>query len=208
MSDSGQGAAKGGIGIVILAAGESARMGEPKQLLPFRGTTLLRRTVETALAVSCGPVAVVLGAFAEKIRPTLDNLSVLVLENPGWREGMGTSLRAGLGALLSAQPAISAVIVLLSDQPLLSGTTLGTLVVTHELTGREIVASEYGGTLGVPALFAREFFPELLALDGAAGARQIIATHRARAISVPFADGAVDIDTPADYARLRSCPTS
>ena len=188
-------------GIVILAAGESARMGEPKQLLEFRGKTLLHHAVDAALALRVVPV-VVLGAHANPIRTQLDARPVIVAENSGWREGMGTSLRTGLSALLTAVPKTSAAIFMLCDQPLLTATTLGLLIATHERTGRAIVASEYGGTLGVPALFARSLFPELLALDGAEGARQIIQTHRDKAIGVPFPDGLVDIDTPTDYSCL------
>lgn len=191
-------------GIVILAAGESARMGEPKQLLAYRGTTLLHHAIATALSLPDAAVVVVLGAHAAEIRAQLDEPRVLVAENPNWTDGMGGSLRTGLSALLAAKPGISAAIFLLCDQPLLTTTTLSNLVATRERTGCAIVASEYNGTLGVPALFAREFFQELLALNGAGGARQIIETHRDRAIGVPFQNGGIDIDTPADYVRLRS----
>jgi molybdenum cofactor cytidylyltransferase len=196
-------------GIVILAAGESARMGEPKQLLAYRGKTLLRHTIDIAHSVarillSASPIVVVLGARAGNLREQIDDADVIVAENPDWREGMGTSLRVGLNALLAAHPSIPAVIFLVCDQPLLTADTLGNLITTHERTGSAIVASEYGGALGVPALFARSMFPELLALKGDVGARQIIRAHRDQATGVPFQDGAVDIDTPADYARLGS----
>jgi len=191
-------------GVVILAAGESARMGEPKQLLAYRGKTLLRHTIDTALSLDGAAVVVVLGAHAAQIRAQLDDQRVLVAENPDWRNGMGGSLRTGLSALLAARPDVSAAIFLLCDQPLFSSDALGNLIATHERTGSAIVASEYGGALGVPALFARSMFPELLALKGDVGARQIIRAHRDQATGVPFQDGAVDIDTPADYARLGS----
>lgn len=191
-------------GIVILAAGESARMGEPKQLLPYRGTTLLQHSINTALSVQGATVVVVLGAHAAQIRAELDDPRVLVTVNPDWADGMGSSLRTGLRALLGAQPDVSAAIFLLCDQPRVSTITLDNLVSTHERTGFAIVASEYDGILGVPALFAREMFQQLLALRGSEGARQIIRGHRDEAIGVTFQDGAVDIDTPADYAQLRN----
>ena len=194
-------------GIVILAAGESSRMGAPKQLLTYHGTTLLQHAIDTARELDDAAVVAVLGAHAEQILPQLDAHDILVVENPDWPAGMGGSLRTGLRALLDEHPDISAVIFLLCDQPLLSATTLENLVAAHESTGSAIVASEYDGILGVPALFTRTFFPDLLALEGAAGARQIIWTHRAHAIGVPFSEGAVDIDTPADYARLQSSPS-
>jgi molybdenum cofactor cytidylyltransferase len=193
-------------GVVILAAGESARMGEPKQLLAYRGTTLLQHAIDTAHSIPDAPVVVVLGARAAEIRAKLDPREVLIAENPDWHEGMGGSLRTGLRALLDSHPDISSAAFLLCDQPLLSPAMLGNLIATREQTGSAIVASEYDGILGVPALFGRTFFPALLALEGSDGARQIIWTHRAHAVGVPFAGGAVDIDTPADYARLRSSP--
>jgi molybdenum cofactor cytidylyltransferase len=194
-------------GIIILAAGESSRMGEPKQLLAYHGTTLLQYTIATALLVPCAPVVVVLGAHAAQIRRQIGDACVLIAENRDWHEGMGSSLRTGLRELLDAQPDTDAVIFLLCDQPLLTPETLRKLIAEHEQTGSMIVASEYDGTLGVPALFTRAFYPELLALEGADGARKIIWTHRAHAIGVPFSEGAVDIDTPADYARLKNSPS-
>lgn len=189
-------------GIIILAAGESARMGSPKQLLDYHGKTLLRHTIDTALSLRGAPVVVVLGANAGKIRPTLTGLPVLVAENAGWREGMSSSVRTGLHALLAAHPSISAALFLLCDQPLLSPKTLRDLAAAHGRTGRAIVASDYDGVLGVPALFDHSLFPDLLALEGPGGAKQVISIYRNDAIGVPFDDGAVDIDTPADYACL------
>ena len=189
-------------GIVILAAGESARMGEPKQLLMFRGKTLLHHTIDTALSISGAPVVVVLGAHAAQIRTRLDATCVLVEENSDWRDGMGGSVSTGLRVLLTAHPAISAVIFLVCDQPFLSATTLGVLIATHQQSGRAIIASEYSGALGVPALFARTMFPELLALEGNEGARQLIHAHRDQVVGIPFPDGSVDLDTPADYAAF------
>ena len=195
-------------GIVVLAAGESARMGVPKQLLAFRGKTLLDHAVETAHSIPGAPVAIVLGAHAAQIRPRFDERRAFIVENSDWRDGMGGSLRAGLSGLLAANPALSAVIFMVCDQPLLTATTLGVLIATHQNTDRAIVASEYGGALGVPALFARSMFPALLALDGAEGARQVIHTHREKAVGIPFPDGSLDLDTPADYAPFSEQSTA
>ncbi len=193
-------------GIIILAAGESVRMGEPKQLLAYRGRTLLHHAIEAALTLPGAPVTIVLGAHAARIRAQLSDSRVFITENPDWRTGLSGSIRAGLNALLAAHPGMNAVIFLLCDQPLVSASHLGNLVGTHERTGRAIVASEYGGGLGVPALFSRALFPELLAMNGTEGARQIMHKHPDQAIGVTFHEGAIDIDTPADYARLRRSP--
>lgn len=194
------------VGVVILAAGESARMGEPKQLLEHRGRTLLDHAIDVALSLRVVPV-VVLGAHAGLIRDEIGDRPVIVAENPTWRDGMGASLRIGLRALVAAVPETSAAIFMLCDQPLVSAATLAALISAHQRNDHAIVASEYGGTLGVPALFARPMFVDLFALDATAGAQQVIQAHRERALGIPFPDGVVDIDTPADYSRLRELST-
>ena len=188
-------------GIIILAAGESTRMGRPKQLLPYHGSTLLSQTVATALSLG-GPVVVVLGAHAVEIRARLHDPRVLLAENPRWPEGMGSSVRAGLTTLLAAHPDISAVILMVCDQPFITGALLQDLIAEHRRSGRDIVASKYSNTLGVPALFSSEVFAELLGLEGSCGARKIIEKHRQRTAEVPFPEGAMDIDTPGDFLTL------
>lgn len=191
------------IGIVILAAGESARMGSPKQLLAYRGTTLLQHAVNNAESVPGARVAVVLGAHAPQILASLADPRPLVIENPDWREGMGGSIRSGLRALLAEHAELSSVIFQLCDQPYLSAMMLADLISIHEQTGAAIVASEYNGSLGVPAIFSRDLFPELLALEGATGAKQIIKNHIDQVIGLAFPAGAFDIDTLADFNRLQ-----
>ena len=190
------------VGVVILPAGESARMGVPKQLLDFRGKALLQHAIDIARSLSGARVAIVLGAHAAEIRAGLSEADAHIVENPDWRSGMGGSLRAGLGALIAAHPELSAAIMMLSDQPLVTQQTLADLVAAHAASGRAIVASEYAATLGVPALFARAMFTDLLACDGSGGASQFIRAHRDCAIGIPFQEGAIDIDTPADYEAL------
>ena len=193
-------------GIIILAAGESARMGVPKQLLEYRGKTLLERTADVALEVG-DSVIVVLGSRAEQIWKAWNEPRVMVVENPRWSQGMGGSLAIGLQSLLIAKPATQAAIFLLCDQPLLTATVLRRLIATHLNTGSAIVASEYNETLGVPALFHASLFPELLALKGKEGARKVIQSHPRQVVGVPFAEGSLDIDTPADWAQLHISTT-
>lgn len=189
------------IGIVILAAGESKRMGQPKQLLPFRGKTLLRHTVEAALGVPDAHVVVVLGAHIEDIRPGLRGMRISIAENAAWSSGMGSSLRTGLYALLAAHPETSAAIFMLCDQPAVAFETLNSLIEMHLQSPMPIVASNYGGSLGVPALFPRSFFQELLAMHDTDGAKKLIQKHRDDAVGIDFPEGVVDIDTPGDYER-------
>lgn len=192
------------VGLVILAAGASTRLGQPKQLLPYRGRSLLRHAAETAVASGCQPVVVVLGAHVAQLEAEVQDLPLHVAENPRWILGMGTSLRAGLEVLTSVGPEVGAVVITLCDQPLVSVHTIHSLVQVHRDSRPLIVASEYGGVLGAPALFDSRLFEELLALAGTDGARQVIARHRGDVCGMPFPEGAVDIDTREDYERLRA----
>lgn len=193
-------ASDGGVGAVILAAGASSRMGRPKQLLPFRGESLLRRAVRAALGAGCGPVVVVTGAYAEPARGALAGLDVREVWNPRWETGMASSIRAGIQALAGSDA--GAAVLLLCDQPHVTAGVVARLVEGYRRTGRPVVASAYGGSAGVPALFGRPLFDELGRLEGAAGAKQVIGRHAADAHFVPFSGGGVDVDTPGDYARL------
>ncbi|MCW3100168.1 MAG: 4-diphosphocytidyl-2C-methyl-D-erythritol synthase [Chthonomonadaceae bacterium] len=192
------------IGLILLAAGGSTRLGTPKQLLPYAGKTLLRRAAETAVDSACRPIQVVLGAAAEQCVLELRDLPLSTVVNEEWVEGMGSSLRLGLETLLSASPVpLDAVIVMLCDQPLLTVGTLNALAAAYATTSCPIIASQYGEVSGVPALFDRSLFPELLDLSGAQGAKQIFGHHADQTHKIAFPDGAVDIDTAADYTRLR-----
>ncbi|MEP6754327.1 MAG: nucleotidyltransferase family protein [Chthonomonadales bacterium] len=189
-------------GIVILAAGESARMGQPKQLLPYNGRSLLRHATETALDVANSAVVVVLGAFADQIEPELAGLSITIAHNADWSTGMGGSLRCGLQELLRIEPGCDRVLFMLCDQPHLSTAHLELLIQSGNGQLERIVASEYSGDPGVPALCGKSYFSELLALDGSGGAKQLFKAHREHVVTVPFPDGDIDIDTLQDFAKL------
>jgi molybdenum cofactor cytidylyltransferase len=193
------------IGVVVLAAGASTRMGiaaTPKQLLVYEGQTLMRRAAETALASVCRPVVVVLGANAVPVGNELE-LPVIVTRNREWETGMASSIRAGLEALLAAAAGVDGFVVTLCDQPFVNAELIDTLFERHRETGKTIVATEYGDACGVPALFARELFAEIGRLKGHEGARQIIRNHRDDTVVVPFAGAEIDIDTRQDYEALR-----
>jgi len=189
-------------GAVILAAGASTRMGEPKQLLPLDGRTLLRRTVDTVLASPAWPVVVVLGAHAPIIRPEVARLPVLVVDNPGWAEGRASSIRAGMGVLESFSLALEAALLVLCDQPGLSSEAIRRLAAAHRDSGKSIVAARYHDHPGPPALFARRHFHELLGLHGADGARSLFARHADQLVTVDLPELATDLDTPADYREF------
>jgi molybdenum cofactor cytidylyltransferase len=192
------------IGVVVLAAGASTRMGidaTPKQLLVYQGQTLIRRATETALASLCRPVVVVLGANAVSVGNELE-LPVIVTRNREWETGMASSLRAGLEAVLAADARVEGVVVMLCDQPFVDAALIDTLIERGRETRKTIVATQYSDARGVPALFARELFAEIWRLDGQEGARQIIRNHPDEIVLVPFAGAAIDIDTQQDYAAL------
>jgi molybdenum cofactor cytidylyltransferase len=162
------------VGLIILAAGASTRMGTPKQLLPYRGRSFVRHIAEVAIASVCQPIAVVLGANAERIKPEISQLPVQIVENQQWAEGMSSSIRVGLEALLGVNQNLEAVAIALCDQPFVSSQTLDRIVEAYHFTGKPIIASEYAGTLGVPVLFSHTLFSELMALKSNEGAKQLI----------------------------------
>lgn len=190
------------IGVLLLAAGSSSRLGRPKQLLPYEGQSLLRRAAATAVAAALGPIVVVTGALHAELLPELTDLPVQVVRCPTWQAGMGASLKAGLLALQSQQPALSSVLVLLCDQPHITPTLLRQLVVVQLATQHLMVATEYGPVRGVPVLFGETALPLLQALPDAAGAQQLLRQYPEWVTTVSFPAGAVDVDTEAQYAAL------
>jgi molybdenum cofactor cytidylyltransferase len=192
------------IGTIILAAGSSSRLGQPKQLLVHERKTLVRRITDMALALQKGPVTVVLGANRHAIADELAGLPVTLIDNPRHEEGLSSSLKMGLAGLFVTQPKLDAVLVLLTDQPHVSLGLLSNLVDTFQEGGKGIVACRYGaeGPLGVPALFATRYVDELLGLTGDKGARWVIVKHRADCAEVPFEEGLIDLDSPQDLERF------
>jgi molybdenum cofactor cytidylyltransferase len=189
------------IAAVVLAAGESSRLGRPKQLVEYRGRSLLRGAVEAAREAGCSPVVVVLGARAEAVRPEVDSLEVRVVVNDRWREGMGGSVRAGIAALAGPGPAIEAAVLTACDQPRLSADVLRGLIEAYRDRDDRLAtmaACAYAGTLGAPALFAQQEFGRLLALRGDRGARDLLRSRVARVVQVSWPEGARDVDSPED----------
>jgi molybdenum cofactor cytidylyltransferase len=185
------------IGAVVLAAGGSRRLGEPKQLLTYKGQTLVRRTAAAALAV-CSPVVVVVGHDRERISASLCALPLTIVPNESWESGIGSSLRCGLAALTTCD----AVAVLVCDQPMVDADVIRCLVHEKTQTGKPIAASAYSGSLGVPAVFERRFFAALQRLPDNEGAKSLISGHRDEVAPVDFAGGAIDIDRPVDLKLL------
>lgn len=189
--------------IVILAAGASTRMGQPKQLLPLNGVTLLERIIQTALATKVSQVVVVLGANAALIQPAIAALPVSIVHNANWSAGMSTSLQTGLAYLQALPVSVHAIVTLLCDQPYVSADLIHQLFTAFETTASPIVATTYGNTIGVPALFAASTFTDLTALSGQQGAKKVILKYQKKSQVIDFPQGALDLDTPEQYAEMR-----
>jgi molybdenum cofactor cytidylyltransferase len=190
------------IGAVVLAAGGSQRLGTPKQLLVHQGEPLVRRTASVALDAGLGPVVVVLGHEAPRVRAALADLPLAIAENADWSTGVASSIRRGVSELAERAPELRAVALLVCDQPLLTPEHLRALSAAVR-GGAPLAASTYAGTQGVPAVFGASLVSELLALEGDAGAKAVIGRHLARAALVPFAGGEHDVDTLEDRSLLR-----
>jgi molybdenum cofactor cytidylyltransferase len=220
------------IGAIILAAGQSSRLGGPKQLVHFRGRSLVRRIVDVAGAAGCEPILVVTSSDAtaetsmltphlnpvpfergeERTRSRtlidlivreLKKTSATLVKNENWHRGIGTSIRRGVQRLIDNASNLEAIVVLVCDQPFVDARTIKGLIELREKTNKPIVASAYAGTLGVPALFDRSCFGELLALSDDTGAKSIILRDRERVAEFSLPEGAIDIDTVVDYERYK-----
>lgn len=193
---------------LVLAAGSSRRLGEPKQLVDWEGRPLLQYVLERVRGLAgVEPVAAALGCRSEQIMKRVDLSGVTVVENLGWREGMASSLRAGLDALL-ADRSLEAVLIFLGDQPEVNPAVVDRLREAQAASGKPAVIPRYRYARGHPVLIARALWPRLIAgLEGDQGARNLFATHPEWVEEVPISsDPPGDIDTPDDLHRLRNRP--
>lgn len=191
-------------GLVILAAGESSRLGEPKQKLLYNGKTLLEQAVETGINSCCRPIIIILGAFVEEIQLNKEERPIFIYYNPQWKEGMASSVRLGIRMLQETEPMVTEAIIMVCDQPYVNSELLNDLINTKTTTGKDVVASSYNNTLGVPVLFDKKLFPELMSLEGNAGAKQLLIERKDSLVVLPFPLGGIDIDTQNDYKNLIS----
>ncbi|MFM7329244.1 MAG: NTP transferase domain-containing protein [Bacteroidota bacterium] len=188
------------IDAILLAAGNSSRMGRPKQALPVEGLPLLVRTIRVLKnSGSLRNIVVVTGAGAESLTPLIAEEALSVIENNQWSSGMGSSLKSGLDFLLRQTPVADGVLVSVCDQPFLSVDVIR--AIANHAAMHPLIASNYGEVLGPPSFFGREFFMELMELPDEGGARTLFNRYPHRVTKVPFPDGAIDLDTPEDYER-------
>jgi molybdenum cofactor cytidylyltransferase len=195
----------GSLAAIVLAAGQSTRMGEHKLLLPLGGRSLIQYAVGAACASVLDPVIVVVGHDADAVARALPVDRYHLIRNPNYAGGMSTSLRAGIAAVPElAGPNLLGAFVLLADQPLVSATWLNHLAREAASFPDHIIAASYAGRRGQPIYFPTALFPDLERVQGDEGGRTIVERHadRLRTVASERAEVALDVDDPADYARL------
>lgn len=193
---------------VVLAAGGSTRLGQPKQLLDWRGEPFIRTVVNTALQANLWPLVVVTGAYASDVESALDGFDLIIAHNERWHEGQASSIRAALKTLSSNGDESRAknpggVVFLLADQPQVTSTVLRALTEEHARTMAPVIAPMVMDRRANPVLFDRVTFPDLMQLSGDVGGRGIFSRHRIHYL--PWHDEALllDVDTLEDYKRLK-----
>lgn len=189
------------VAIAILAAGESKRMGSPKAFLQLEGETLLDRIIATAKSTNAQNIFLVTGAYHNEMLQVANMMGIKVLFNEDWQEGMSSSLCKAIEAV-GQLPNLNGLLVLLIDQPYVDKDLLKLLISKFEENPEKPVASFYRDINGVPAIFPRVMWNDLLKINGDKGARQLL-QKREDVISIPFLKGAIDLDFPEDFEQIK-----
>jgi molybdenum cofactor cytidylyltransferase len=189
-------------GIILLAAGQSARLGKPKQLLKYKGKTLLEHSLQIANETQLKPIVTVLGANLDLLKETIQPINTNIVINQQWSEGMASSIRCGMEEFIRISPTIAGVIIMVCDQPYVTPKLLTDLVEKHAHSSKPIIASIYNSNIGTPALFDKTIFALLLSLKGDSGAKKIMKSNPDWVETVDFPFGEIDIDTNLDYDLL------
>lgn len=189
-------------GVLIVAAGESKRLGTPKQILQFEGQSLLNRLVSIVTDAVAYPITIVLGAEAAAIQAQLPDDSLHVVINEEWKEGMGSSIRVGLKQMIDTDPDMDGVMILVCDQPFIKSESIQSLIQMQQSTGLPMAACFYEGIVGTPALFHQSMFSDLLKLAGDTGAKKIMKDKLDNVAKLNFEKGVIDIDTMEDYQKI------
>ena len=191
------------LGVVILAAGKASRMGEPKALLTYQGHSFLLNTYNLAQSVHPKSIVTVLGHYFDQMSAHCNNHKIPFVLNEAYENGMSSSIQCGLTYLLSHFPQVNMVLILLADQPKINTEHISDLLHKIRSSNYLMVCTAYSDTYGVPAVFRKEYFPELLELKGEKGAKNLIEkgvlNHEN---TIHFVYGRIDIDTPQDYLNL------
>jgi molybdenum cofactor cytidylyltransferase len=192
------------IGIILLAAGSAERMKKNKLLLKIGGKSLLENALLAARNSKAGFVTVVLGAFAENNLKVVEKYPFEIIVNETWEKGIGSSIKTGIQKTLEIMPHLDAVIISVCDQQFLAKEIFNGLIDTYKRTSKKIVASEYSDSIGVPVLYDKSLFTELLSIPDQHGAKKYIIEKAAEEIiaTFPFPKGEMDVDTLEDLKNL------
>lgn len=189
-----------GVAAVVLAAGRGSRFGDdPKPLARLGPRTMLGHSVASPTSAGLRPIVVVVGYRGDDVAKAAGTLAEIV-ENPAWEEGMSTSLRAGLAALVP-DPGVSAAVIVLADQPRVGADAYRRVVAAHQ-EGAALAVATYGGQRGHPVLIGREHWAEAMKLTGDEGARSLLAAHAVVEVPCDGTGSSADVDTPADLQTL------
>lgn len=188
------------IAILILAAGNSSRMGKTKQLLPYKNATLLEWAIEQAQKSVAKNVFCVLGANKEVIEKQLTSNAIETIYNPNYKDGLSTSIVKGIEFLLNYN--FDSVLIMLADQPHVTSEYLNSLIEASKNNPSKLIASNYQGSVGVPAIFPKNYFNDLLDLKGDKGAKNFLLQQNNNVIKVNSTQNLLDIDTSEDYQHL------
>lgn len=191
------------VGAIVLAAGASRRLGQPKQLVGLQGEALLSRALRLAKEAGAQPVIPVLGAQFAKICASIHFDTSIPVFNERWEEGVASSIQAGLHEMDVRAPETDAVLILACDQPRLTSAHLHALIAAYQQQREDaIAASTYAGIRGAPAVFPRRVFEALYALAGDQGARVLLAKPPCAVVELQLAGGELDVDLPDDLKKL------
>lgn len=189
------------VGVILLAAGGSRRMGSSKVLLPVDGVPLVREMASRCLALKPAATCVIIGAESERVRLALEEISIDVVYNLHWQTGIGSSIACGVKHLARAN--VDGAMIVLCDQPAIPQAHFESLLARVEDTSADIVATEYADSLGVPAVFDRSLFRALESLEGDRGAKHLLSDPSRNVVRVRCDAAKVDLDTPEDVERFR-----
>ncbi|MDY8136356.1 nucleotidyltransferase family protein [Aquimarina sp. 2201CG5-10] len=191
------------IAILILAAGSSSRMKRPKQLLPWNHSTMIANAIEQALGVTGNEaVYLVLGAYFDAIFEEVNQYPITILKNEDWHSGMGSSISNGVKAIYEYDSGYEGVLIMLADQPLIRTDDLNDLIKKSENYPTNIIVSDFGDVIGVPAIFPNQYFNDLFKLKEDYGARYLIRNHKDQVKTVKLLNKGQDVDTIEEYQAL------